>query len=293
MSERGWRTIIVDSASELYSSDGNLMLKTEKQLYEFPIIQICTVFIASTRVNITTALINELNKQNIRMVFCDEKYNPVCEIEGYSNHTDSSGRLMDQIEYSSDIKALIWKRIVENKVDTQCKLLDFLKIDYPDRLKEYLNEVELDDVSNREGQAARIYFNCLFGMDFIRHSFDNTNSALNYGYTILLSLVNRVLSLHGYNSSLGIKHCSRSNPFNLSCDLMEPFRPFIDWIVFKNKDRELDWEYKKELIAINYMPVLYDNKKTELCIAVENYVLTVLKALKNKESFERNLDFVR
>lgn len=137
MSERGWRTIIVDSRSELYSSDGNLVLKTNKQLYEFPIIQICTVFVVSTKVRITAALINELNKQGIRIVFCDERYNPVCEISGYANHTDSSGRLMDQIEYSNDAKALIWKKIVEDKVENQCKLLDFLSIDYSERLKEY------------------------------------------------------------------------------------------------------------------------------------------------------------
>lgn len=290
MIETGWRTVIADSTSELSCSDGNLVIKTDTEK-TVPLAELQTLLINSVSTTLTVGLINELNKNNIRLVLCDQRHNPLCEIAGYSEHTESAGRLMDQANWAMERKAEMWKEIVRQKICNQINLLDYLHINYPEKLKEYLYSIEKDDITNREGQAARIYFNRLFGMSFVRHATDNVNSALNYGYTILLSCTNRILGVYGYNTELGIKHCSRTNRFNWSCDIMEPFRPFVDLIAYRNGDKELDWVYKKELISL---PYIYNGTRTKLQTALEDYAMSVLKSMNinNPELPQMDMNFI-
>lgn len=292
MTEKGWRTIIADSGSELSCSDGNLQIKVKENVYTFALYQLSTVLIATTNSTVTSEALNELCKNNVRVIFCDEKYNPTSELCVYRGHSDVAGRIMDQAAWKSERKSEIWKLIVEQKIKNQSGLLEYLKILYPDILIKYLNTVTIGDSDNREGQAARVYFSCLFGTKFIRHHNDSINAALNYGYTILLSIVNRTIALYGYNNCIGIKHCNRSNPFNLACDIMEPFRPYIDLVVFRNVTQELDWEYKQKLIAINYMPVIYENSKMELSTAIEKYTLSVLHGAEGKEFDKKEMYYI-
>ena len=101
-------------------------------------------------------------------------------------------------------------------------------------LQGYIEELEVGDVTNREGHAAKVYFNALFGKDFTRSRDCVTNAALNYGYSLILSCINREVTAHGYITQLGLFHSNMFNQFNLSCDLMEPFRIIIDRWVYKN-----------------------------------------------------------
>ncbi|MGN0178729.1 MAG: type II CRISPR-associated endonuclease Cas1 [Monoglobaceae bacterium] len=296
MPENGWRTVILDSKSELSCSDGNLIIKGDA-VKTVPLSEVRMIFVNSAATTLTVNLINEINKYNVKLVFCDERHNPSCELTGYSGHTEAAGRLMDQAGWKEKKKAEVWKDIVCQKISNQCRLLEYLTIEYPEVLREYLYNIKENDVTNREGQAARIYFNRLFGMTFVRHSDDKINSGLNYGYTILLSCVNRIIGIYGYNTELGIKHCSRNNRFNLSCDIMEPFRPFVDLIVYRNKERELDWEYKKELISLPYTPVAYMGRRTSLYNALEDYAVCAFKSLEDNddrisEVKLKNMDYI-
>ena len=107
-------------------------------------------------------------------------------------------------------------------------LLKKLEIEGYEKLLRYEEQVEIADKTNREGHAAKVYFNLLYGMDFNRNDIDNTNIALDYGYTILLSLMNREVVSKGYITQIGVNHKNEFNQFNLSCDLMEIYRPLID-----------------------------------------------------------------
>ena len=155
----------------------------------------------------------------------------------------------------------------------------------------YFEEVLPGDTTNREGQAARLYFSLLFGDSFRRHSEDDLNSALNYGYAILRSQISRLISLHGYHTALGLWHRSQRNPFNLSCDLMEPFRPFVDEAVFLRMDWTWDSIYRRELIALPRLPVRFNGRRMELATAAECYVLDVLSAVNDKERRIGEVDF--
>ncbi len=98
-------------------------------------------------------------------------------------------------------------------------------------LSEYIQEVQWYDETNREGHAAKVYFNALFGMDFSRSQDNNINAALNYGYSIILSAFNREITSNGYLTQLGLYHNNMFNQFNLGSDLMEPFRILVDRMV--------------------------------------------------------------
>ena len=152
-----------------------------------------------------------------------------------------------------------------------------------EKLLEYENQVELDDKTNREGHAAKVYFNLLYGLDFVRGNGDNNNIALDYGYSILLSVLNRDIVSKGYITPLGINHKNEFNQFNLSCDLMEIFRPLVDEIVYKNREFAFDKDYKYKLIDLYNREVTIGNKQQYLSNAVSIFISSVFNFLENEE----------
>ena len=286
----GWRTVIISSRAELKYSDGNVIVLSDEKK-EIPISQISVLMLNCDGIKLTTGVMRELLENNIKVIFCDKKYNPCGETCGYNN-TFMSGKIDEQIKWSSEIKGLTRQLIVSNKIDCQRKLLEKYGLDGFEKLKKLAEVVLVNDKSNKEGQAARIYFGSLFGKQFNRRSLNNINGALNYGYSIILSNINRLLAIHGYNLALGLKHCNKKNSYNFSCDLMEPFRPFVDEYVFLNRERELDWDYKRELINLTYKTIYYGKRKMELHIAEDMFICDVIKTLNGNTSQIKEFDFI-
>ena len=131
-------------------------------------------------------------------------------------------------------------------------------------LLSYVSEVVSGDKTNREGHSAKVYFNTLFTKKFVRNENDSINAALNYGYAILLSSFNKEIVSNGYLTELGIHHKNEFNPFNLSCDLMEPFRIIIDNFVYHNKERKLNTDYKMDIVNILNSKFKYNGKQYTL-----------------------------
>lgn len=155
-----------------------------------------------------------------------------------------------------------------------------------DLLFSYIDEILIGDKTNREGHAAKVYFNKLFGKDFIRNSDDKINAALNYGYAILLSTINKEIVSNGYLTQLGIHHKNEFNQFNLTCDLMEPFRVIIDDFVYYNQGRELNTEYKLDIINILNNTFKYQNKSYVLKDIIKMYVKSALDSVQNIENYK-------
>lgn len=203
----------------------------------------------------------------------------------YYNSFDSSHKIKAQIAWTNDIKGTVWADIVAEKIR---KLADFLTELQKDGeaalLRSYLLQIEPHDVTNREGHAAKVYFNALFGMDFTRSEENPTNAALNYGYSIILSAFNREISSHGYLTQLGIFHDNMFNHFNLSCDLMEPFRILVDR---KVKDMKLDdflsAEKHEVLNVLNEYVIINQSRQTVLN-AIKYYCRSVFDALNDGDT---------
>ncbi len=149
-----------------------------------------------------------------------------------------------------------------------------------------MNDVEPGDKTNREGHAAKVYFNLLFGNNFVRHGTCNINVALDYGYSILLSVFNKEVVSRGYITQIGVNHKNEFNFFNFACDLMEPYRSLVDEYVYSNKDKVFDKEYKISLINILNKKVKIDGKSQYLGNAISVYVKSVLDSLDNPDNVE-------
>lgn len=287
----GWRTVVINKNCKLSYKNDYLIIRSE-DLKMIHLSEINTIIIENGMASITSYLINELSNKKIKLIICDEKHNPSCEMMPYYGSYNTSKKVINQVNWSQERKDIAWQQIIIYKIHNQAMLLKNLNIDGYEKLLEYEKQVEVADKTNREGHAAKVYFNLLYGMEFYRSEPDNTNISLDYGYTILLSLMNREIVSKGYITQIGINHKNEFNQFNLSCDLMEIFRPMVDEIVYKNREFVFDKEYKHKLIDVCNREVYIQNKKQYLSNAIQIFISSVFDFLENnKESEILNYEF--
>lgn len=275
MSNIAWRTVVTRPHESLYLRNNQMIVSQENPEQEdqsIPVEQIREILIDSSMGNISLPLLQKLAEQNTKVLFCDRQKNPLCELHSLYSNFETAGRIMDQAAWTNRKKSAVWRQIVKMKISQQTELLHILGMEIPCQMREYRRQIESDDETNREAMASKVYFNALFGSQFKRFSPDTINAGLNYGYAILRSAFSREIVMMGYSTALGIHHCSRQNPYNFSCDLMEPFRPFVDRIVWTNQNRELNWEYREELIRLLYTECIYNGKTTDIQTAIQFFV---------------------
>lgn len=278
----GWRTIVVNKNCKLSYKHDYLVVRSE-DLKMIHLSEINTIIVENTQVSITSYLINELANRKIKLIICDEKHNPSCEFVPYYGSFHTSKKILEQIKWEQEKKDKAWQMLIKYKIYNQAMLLKKLEIEEYEKLLEYKKQVEEADKTNREAHAAKVYFNLLFGKDFVRGKVDTINRALDYGYSILLSMMNREIVNKGYITPLGINHKNEFNPFNLSCDLMEVYRPLIDEIVYQNKEAVLDKEYKYKLVDVCNRQIKIDNKEQYLSNAVSIFLKSVFDFMENQE----------
>lgn len=277
-----WRTVVITNRCKLSYKNNYLIIRNEDNNM-IHLSEIGIIIIDSTLVSITSYLLAELMKRKIKVVFCDEKRNPTSElIPLYGSH-NTSKRVLNQTKWDAGAKELIWSKIIKNKITNQANLLQKYNIEQAEMLFQYAEEIFPGDISNREGHAAKVYFNSLFGKTFVRHSGCNVNAALDYGYSILASTISKEISSNGCITQLGINHKNEFNFFNLSYDIIEPFRTLIDNIVYKNIEEEFDKEYRYRLVNILNTKITMVGKSYFLTNAIQIYVKKILDALDKAE----------
>lgn len=247
--------------------------------------EIGTVVLSTPAVSVTMVWVVECLKRKIKIVICDEKRNPLGEILPYRGSHDSSKKIREQILWDKETKQNSWQIIIQEKIAKQKEvLLSLGEQEAATILECYEKGVEKGDITNREGFAAKVYFNTLWGKEFSRRDENHVNAALNYGYSIILSLCNREIASAGYMTQLGIFHDNVFNPFNLGSDLMEPFRPLVDKTVIKMTLDDFSSEEKKILIDVLNHEVIIQGKKTTVSNAMGIYVRSVFKALAEEDA---------
>lgn len=177
----------------------------------------------------------------------------------------------------------MWTEIVRDKITKQMEVLERCGRKEYLMLETYLDELVYRDETNREGHAAKVYFNALFGMGFSRKADNSINAALNFGYSLLLSAFNREIVANGYITQLGIAHNNMYNNFNLSSDLMEPFRPLVDELVYKMNPEVFSREEKIEVLKMLQQEVILDDKRHLVDNAIKLYCKSVLDALDERD----------
>lgn len=278
-----WRIIVISKRAKLDLQLGCLVVRSD-EVTKIHLGEISVLLIESTAVSLTTSLLAELSKRKIKVIFCDEKRNPSSELIGYYGSHDTSNKVRKQIAWKTRTKEAIWTEIVTEKIRKQKEILEFERKDEAELLSLYLQEITWNDETNREGHAAKVYFNALFGLEFTRTEDNCVNAALNYGYSIILSVFTREVVANGYITQLGIFHDNMFNQFNLASDLMEPFRVLVDREVIRMKLNEFNHEEKMQLVNVLNQEVYVDGKTQYVNNAIKIYAKSVFDALNEDDS---------
>ena len=277
-----WRTVVISKSAKLDYQLGYMVVRQDT-VNKIHLSELSVLIVESTAVSITGALLNELTKKKVKVIFCDEKRNPSAELISYYGSHDTSIKIRNQIAWSQDIKRAVWTEIVSEKIRKQAEHLSAYGRHEAEMLYGYIEELQFGDVTNREGHAAKVYFNALFGLDFTRTQENSINAALNYGYSIILSVFTREITANGYITQLGLFHDNMFNHFNLASDLMEPFRPIIDSKVKEMMPVQFEHDEKIQLIGLLQKEVEIAGRIEYLINAIRIYCKSVFDALNEND----------
>ena len=227
--------------------------KDNKDKVTRPIEDIGCVVLENQMISITLPLLNELVKNNVAVILCDNKQMPTAMLQSLDANCTQAESLKYQLGVSEPMKKQAWKQIIEAKIRNQASVLKNTQ-NKGEVLKPFYTNVKSGDSDNREGLAAKTYWSNLFGKNFKREREGcPPNSLLNYGYSILRAATARALLGSGLLPNLGIFHKSRYNAFPLADDVMEPYRPYVDNLVFqlyKDGKFELNKDSKTTILHI-------------------------------------------
>lgn len=274
-----WRTVVIGHNAKLDYQMGYLVVRN-REVLRISLSEIGLLIIESTAVSLTSYLLNELMKKKIKVIFCDEKRNPSSELIPYYGSFNTSLKIREQIQWKDETKCLVWTEIVRDKIVKQSGVLQRHGKEEALLLQKYQQELQLGDETNREGHAAKVYFNALFGLDFVRDEDNPINAALNYGYSIILSCFTREIVANGFLTQLGLFHGNMFNPFNLASDLMEPYRPLVDEIVVDLQPVKFETEEKHQLLSLLKTEVMINQRREILPNSIKIYTKSIFDALK-------------
>ena len=279
----GWRTVVVNTHSKLSYKNNHLIFKDASRTELIHLSEVDILLLETTDIVLSTMLIKRLVDENILVIFCDDKRLPTAYLMPYYGRHDSSLQLSRQITWCEEAKAQVWTTIIAQKILNQAFYLGTCGfLEKSQSVIDLYHGLDLFDPSNREGHAARIYFNTLFGNDFSREQDSDINAALDYGYTLILSMFAREIVLSGCMTQFGLKHANQFNQFNLASDIMEPFRPIIDRIVYENRNSSFV-KIKRELFTIFLDTFHYNGKDMYLTNIVSDYTKKVIQSLNQPE----------
>ena len=249
----------------------------------FPIEDINSIVIDSLQVNITAYTLSELIENQVAIVMCNQQHIPNGIMLPCNQHSRQLKILKNQMELPIPIKKQLWQQIIKQKILNQSKVLKILGLSGFEKLEDYSKSVLSNDSTNLEATAANFYFKRLFGEDFARTQNNLTNASLNYGYTILRSIIARTLLAYGLEPVMGLFHKSELNNFNLADDIIEPFRPVVDLFVAQNKDffesEDLTPKLKASLVNLLNVNILLNEKEYNVSYAIEEMIKSLQNAI--------------
>jgi len=283
------RTLFFSSACKLSVKDKQLLIENREtgELNQAPIEDIGFIVFDNPAIIITQYLLQEFSENNVAAVFCNSKHHPSSMLLHLDTNNIQTEIFSAQVNVKEPLKKQLWQQTIKAKINNQAALLKFLGKD-PSPLIYISKKVKSGDTGNAEARAARIYWKTLFGGDFRRDRYgEQPNSGLNYGYAILRAAVARSLSGSGLLPALGIHHKNRYNSFCLADDIMEPYRPYIDLVVYRlekelKEKEELTKEMKAELLKTLTVDVKINKKKSPLMIGLSQTTASLARCLAGK-----------
>ncbi len=281
------RIIDISNATYLHLKHQQLLLDQKGETVgQVPIEDLGVLILQHPAIVLTQQVIIACQKNNVVIVFCDEKHLPYSVLlpiaEGHTLHHKI---LKQQIAISEPIRKRLWQQIVQQKILAQAKTLDLLG-KQSKHLVRLASRVKTGDSTNCEAQAAQAYWILLFGSDFRRDvELEGINSLLNYGYSLIRAMIARSICGAGLHPTIGLFHRNQYNGLCLADDLMEPFRPWIDSLVYQLAQQgqiEINQQTKPLLLNLLNETVIYAKKKMPFMIAT-HHLMADLKRCYLKE----------
>lgn len=282
--DEAFKTVIIANDAKLSLKQNHLHISQSDNEANLYLKDLAFIILESPQITLTSALLSAIADAKIILLTCDESHLPNGVFMPFLAHFQASQIAKEQIAVKEQTKAILWQKIVQNKIRNQAFVLSRIgHKSQSDELLEMAKSVRLNDSSFVESRAAALYFKTLFGIDFSRNDLCFTNSALNYGYAIVRAAVVRAVCISGLLAWFGIRHANAFNPFNLCDDIIEPFRAFVDMRVLSlQSDGEfLGKAHKHKLIENLQSEVQLNDKKMPLIRAVNHFVQSFRNALLN------------
>lgn len=235
----------------------------QQRLGEVPLSDLAALILSSPQATLSRAVLDAITQHGGSVIVCDQNHQPTAMLLPLIGHHAQTERLITQAKAPLPKQKQLWKQLVQCKVRAQAAVLEAVH-GKDAGLREIAKKVRSGDPANVEGWAAQRYWPALMGKSFRRRREGAApNPALNYGYAILRAAAARAIAATGLHPTLGVNHHSRTNPLCLADDLMEPFRPVIDYLVTqrsKAKHEALDANCRAELAACLTFRIEHDGE---------------------------------
>jgi CRISP-associated protein Cas1 len=286
------RTLYFGNPAYLKTKNEQLIFESAEdgELKTLPIEDIGVLIMDHQQITITQALIAKLLENNVALITCDSRHHPIGLMLNLDGHTLQSRKFAAQVEATVPLKKQLWQQTVSCKIDNQACMLEGVQVGAKN-LRNWAQEVKSGDADNHEAVAAAYYWKNIFAIfpDFKRdREGEPPNNLLNYGYAILRAVVARNLVASGLLPTLGIFHKNQYNAYCLADDIMEPYRPFVDkvvWTIVRMHGNflELTPDMKKQLLGIPAMDVIINGEKSPLMVAVQKTTASLAKCFEGKQ----------
>jgi len=269
-----FKQIFITNKSYLSYQNNSMSVKNQFTQTLVSLDDIDIVIVENQQTTITSALLSNMAKSDISVVFVDDKFTPSAISIGINKNSRTAKIQKAQVLIKKPRLNRLWRDIVYAKIANQSRVLENTHNDIT--LSYLLKKITSGDRNNTEATAAAYYFKELFGKEFCRRDVDDSrNIALNYGYSIIRSSIARYIVAYGLNPSFGMWHSSELNAFNLADDFIEPFRPLVDKYVFEHisKKSAMSFENRQDLVGLLYAQVRNSKgQKSSVKEAIKNIV---------------------
>lgn len=272
--------LYITSGSKLSIANNQFIIKKEEQNVTVSVEEVSSIIIENLQCSITAGVNVLANTNNIPIIYCDNTHNPVGIATGFNNYYQQPKRLKQQMNWNDTRKKELFLEIIKVKTENQLELLKHLNRSESiiENITQKIETIDIENFEYMEAVIAKLYFQELFGKDFIRFEDDEINQSLNYGYAILRGIIKQYLSAKGLQPSLGLWHKSQFNNFNLADDIIEVYRPMVDFITyhFIVKDDQFTKEERMVLQNVMFQKVRINNSKIDYIESVNQYINQII-----------------
>lgn len=284
----GWRIVHVKEGDVLRLRLDNLEVRKLDHKVYVPLSDITMIILEGNRTSITSKLLSSLSQNNIGLVICDDKYLPVGIYLPYGQYHHYSKRVIEQATWTKEQTGTIWQKVIGQKMDNQISFAKYAGVENSrlELMEDLLKNLTIGDSTNREGHVAKVYFDSLYGNPFTRDDDNLINGAMNFGYAVIRSSIARIIVGNGLVTMLGIFHRNEFNSFNLADDLMEPYRPLMDYWINKyilNNQDYLSYESRLKIIEFMNQKILINKRKMTIDNSMQEYVTSFITAMEEED----------